>query len=92
MPPCAQDPCFRPTVFQRAPSAPARSVRVSHDSDPASGHAPCPKPKPLLLPNPNPYAPAGRRGRKEGARLTMLPTSTITGSAPVYLWAPNPNL
>jgi hypothetical protein len=35
-----------PHRISRAPSATARSVRVSHDSDPASGHAPCPKPKP----------------------------------------------
>lgn len=40
MPPFAQDPCWRPAVFRRAPSAPARSVRVSHDSDPASVHDP----------------------------------------------------
>ena len=45
----SQDPCWRPAVFRRAPSAPARSVRVSRDSDPASGHEPCPKP------NPNPF-------------------------------------
>ena len=56
MPPFAQDPCWRPAVFRRAPSAPARSVRVSHDSDPASGHEPCPKPNPNPNPNPNPKA------------------------------------
>jgi len=35
-------------VLRRALSAPARSVRVSHDSDPASGREPYAKP----LPNP----------------------------------------
>ena len=50
----SQDPCWRPAVFRRAPSAPARSVRVSHDSDPTSGHEPCPKPLPNPNPNPRP--------------------------------------
>jgi hypothetical protein len=49
-----EDPCGRPAVFRRAPSAPPRSVRVSHDSDPTSRHEPCPKPNPN--PNPNPKA------------------------------------
>src|SRR5882724_10230794 len=66
-----------PPKYARSSSAPARDVRVSHESAPTSGHDPCPKPKPRLLPNPPPnpnlYALTSRRGRKEGARLTMLP-------------------
>jgi hypothetical protein len=36
-----------PPKYARSSSAPARDVRVSHESAPASGHDPCPKPKPL---------------------------------------------
>jgi hypothetical protein len=94
MPPLAQDPCWRPAVFRPAPSAPARSVRVSHDSDPTSGHDPRPKPKPLLLPDlppiPNPYAPTGRRGRKDGARLSLLPTVDHHGQRARLFVAPQP--
>jgi len=43
-------------VLRRALSAPARSVRVSHDSDPASGREPYAKP----LPNPEPRIPDRR--------------------------------
>ena len=68
MPPSAQDPCWRPAVFRPAPSAPARSVRVSHDSDPTSGHDPCPKPKPN--PNPNPRQTCFRHVR----RIEAVPT------------------
>ena len=92
-----------PAVFRRAPSAPARSVRVSHDSDPASGHDSCLKPLPL--PNPNlrlthfvtPEALntsplAGRRGRSNqnhpAAQATL---SNATASAHFSTWPPNPN-
>ena len=64
-----------PHRTSRFPSAPARSVRVSHDSDLASGHDPSPKPKP----KPRPYPPAGRRGRNEDPRLTTLPNADHHG-------------
>ena len=60
-------------------------MRVSHDSDPASGHEPCPKPNP----NPNPYAPAGRRGRKEDPRLTTLPSGDHHGQRARLFVAPS---
>ena len=83
-----------PRCVSRRSSAPARSVRVSHDSDPASGHAPCPRPKPCPKPkpnpNPHPYLTAGRRGRKEGARLTLLPTGDHLGQRARLFVAPQP--
>src|SRR5450755_2085144 len=83
-----------PRCVSRRSSPPARSVRVSHDSDPASGHAPCPRPKPCPKPkpnpNPHPYLTAGRRGRKEGARLTLLPTGDHLGQRARLFVAPQP--
>ena len=46
-------------------------MRVSHDSDPASGHEPCPKPLPN--PNPNPRSPAIRHVRRIEAASTGGP-------------------
>ena len=69
-------------------------MRVSHDSDPTSGHERCPKPlaEPEPDPNPNPYAPAGRRGRKEDPRLTTLPSGDHHGQRARLFVAPlNPN-
>ena len=62
-------------------------MRVSRDSDPASGHEPCPKPLPNPNPNPNPRLTrfatseglnpsplAGRRGRSNEKRLRIYAT------------------
>ena len=92
-------------VLRRALSAPARSVRVSHASDPASGHEPRPKPLPNPSPNPNPRLTrfvtseglnpsplAGRRGRSNEKHPTAQPTlSNPTASALFSTWPPNPN-
>jgi hypothetical protein len=81
-----------PPSSARSPSAPARDVRVSHESAPNSGHDPSPKPKPLPLPNPSSRTPcrAGVAAAKIPAR-PYCPMPTITGSAPVCLWPPYPN-
>ena len=76
----------RETGWWDGSSAPARDVRVSHESAPTAGHDPCPKPKP----NPGAYSVAGRRGRKEDARLPTVRTVEHHGSRARPSVAPKP--
>src|SRR5438477_6074729 len=65
-----------PCCIETPLPAPARGVRVSHESDPASGHdpsAPSRARKPSPNPKTEPFTLSGTRGCNEAARAAELP-------------------